>query len=671
MNKLILIISFVLFSNIVASNITKSGDALPLEKFNENYSLKMYAENCSDSLSVLANPVYPVKISFTKMGLTSDYIGLIVYAEDSTTAICSIDKYITESTDTTIFLNSGKYYLAWVQGGAFLNNPTLSGPDVSVNYGGWRGMTNFVALPFKVIPKSNVCEGEFLLNANVDYKGKGKLKYKWTPSLGLNNDTIARPTATISNSQTYTVSVESSFGCVVSSSVDLLISPLTVNAGADKNIICGNKTSLNTITTNYSGTGKLRYKWTPSTGLDNDTIATPKATISEDITYNVTVTAPSGCTALDDIRLVIKPLVANAGADKSVVCGSSVQLGGVTTNYTGTEKLRYKWTPSSGLSNDTVANPIATVLSNTIYTVTVTTPIGCTASDVVAVNITPMAKPEIGIVGVSGNKNRVVWTKPVSSEIASYSIYKETNVSGVYAKVGSVLYDSLSLFVDSLSAPDVKSNKYKLSVTDLSGLESELSNAHKTMHLSINKGQNNAWNLIWESYEGFPISTYNIYRGTSPNSLNFLDATSGSSTQYSDFSAPVGNLYYQLEIISPIVISPTKAPFYTQKIKGVNNEISASYSSSRSNVATNILDGIDELVGEKRIIISPNPIKNEFKIDFEGGSDFDILNLTGQIVYSGNLKFNDMVNSSGFRSGIYLIRFTIGSTFCYAKIIKE
>jgi hypothetical protein len=214
-----------------------------------------------------------------------------------------------------------------------------------------------------------------------------------------------------------------------------------------------------------------------------------------------------------------------------------------------------------------------------------------------------------------------------------------------------------------------------MSIFDRNGLESALSNPHKTIHLSINKGQNNSWNLIWEPYEGFSASTYNIYRGTSVNNLNFLDATSGSSTQYSDISAPTGDVFYQLEVISPIVISPSKAPIPIQKSRDTENDRLSSlvsYSSSRSNIATNFIDGINELEGESNNInIYPNPVKNEFVIDFAGGSTFEILNLMGQIVYSGNLNKSVIVQTRGLSAGVYLIRFKTGNVFEYTKIVKE
>jgi hypothetical protein len=76
-------------------------------------------------------------------------------------------------------------------------------------------------------------------------------------------------------------------------------------------------------------------------------------------------------------------------------------------------------------------------------------------------------------------------------------------------------------------------------------------------------------------------------------------------------------------------------------------------------------------VGNNKISIFPIPIKNEFKIDFEGGSTFEILNLMGQVIYTGNINKSQIVQTTDFSAGTYLIKFKIGKSFEYKKIIKE
>ncbi|HEY0978096.1 MAG TPA: PKD domain-containing protein [Flavobacteriales bacterium] len=61
----------------------------------------------------------------------------------------------------------------------------------------------------------------------------------------------------------------------------------------------------------------------------------------------------------------------NAGLDRTICAGTVTNLGGSPT-ATGPGPYTYQWTPTTGLSSATVANPTATVNANTTYTVSVT-----------------------------------------------------------------------------------------------------------------------------------------------------------------------------------------------------------------------------------------------------------------------------------------------------------
>ena len=155
------------------------------------------------------------------------------------------------------------------------------------------------------------------------------------------------------------------------------------------------------------------------------------------------------------------------------------------------------------------------------------------------------------MVGVdSSGKNVVMWNAVTAlpvPPVKSFNIYRETAVAGNYSKIGTVS-GTMRSFTDIGSDPNVKSNKYKLSITDSCEVETGQSSHHKTMHLAINKGVGTSWNLIWENYEGFSVPTYNIYRGMTSKNLKLHDVISGSSTQYTDYNPPPGDLYYQIEV---------------------------------------------------------------------------------------------------------------------------
>ncbi|NTW32611.1 MAG: T9SS type A sorting domain-containing protein, partial [Bacteroidetes bacterium] len=512
--------------------------------------------------------------------------------------------------------------------------------------------------------KTIVCGGTAQIdNVASNYTGTGVLSYNWFPVTGLDDSTIKNPKATITNNTKYYVTVSTPDGCAAIDSVNITVNSLTANAGADKTIICGGTAQLENVTSNYSGTGTLSYIWSPVTGLDNSTIKNPKVTIINNAKYYVTVTTPNGCAAIDSVNINVNSLTANAGTDKTIICGGTAQLDNVTSNYTGTGALSYNWSPVTGLNFDNIQNPTATLTENTTYTVTVTTPNSCIATNSVDVSIIPMNAIEICIVGVdSSNKNIVIWNKPPSLAIDSFYIYRETNITNVYQKISAVSYDSLSVFIDNTSSPDVQSNKYKISIKDECGLESLKSAYHKTMHLAINQGMGNTWNLIWDPYEGFTVSTYNVYRGTLPNNLQLIGTSSGANTQYSDLTAPSGYLYYQVEVVSPNSCSPSK-----------------SLSSSRSNIATNNPNGIYENNNTSGLFsIYPNPVNDKIEISVFQKSlpltsvGIEIMNAEGQIIKSLNIRENKaVIDVSDFASGMYFVRVITSNGLALKKFIKK
>ncbi|MCF8429691.1 MAG: T9SS type A sorting domain-containing protein [Bacteroidia bacterium] len=462
---------------------------------------------------------------------------------------------------------------------------------------------------------------------------------------------------TLNSYQQY-VSVTSTEGCYSVDSINIVGMPIKASAGFDKNFVCGASAILDTVKSNYTGAGKLSYKWIPNIGLNNDSIYNPTTSVITHSTYYVTITSQNGCLAKDTVNVIVDSLTVS-GLDKFVKCGDSAKLF-ISTNYNGKDKLSYLWTPSTGLDSNNIANPIVKNFINQKYNITVSSVNGCIAKNDVNVFQNPLDSIDICMVGVDGtNKNMIVWNKPITNAIDSFYIFKETNITNIYSRIGKLNYSSFSTFSDTNSYPDVQSNKYKIAIKDNCGFQSSASIAHKTMHLTINKGTGTTWNLIWNAYEGFVVSTYNVYRGTSPNNLVQIGTSSGSNTQYSDLIAPDGFIYYQVEIVSPRLCSPSK-----------------SYNSSRSNIATNKPIGINESFYENNLFsIYPNPFTENLTIDVPNIKNIGILSiysLQGQLLFEKELKYEiTEMDLSYFASGIYVICIKLNNDIAYKKFIKQ
>lgn len=478
----------------------------------------------------------------------------------------------------------------------------------------------------------------------------------WSPSEGLSSTSVANPYASPNKTITYKVTFTTLNGCSASDSVTVFVNPFLVTTTKNVSLICGGSVKFPPVITNYKDNNLLSYSWLPITDLDVDTIESPTATVTKNTHYYLTVTTPNGCIAKDSTEVQVKPLTANAGANKMHVCGDSVQLDNVFSNYTGTAPLTYSWLPVTGLNNPTIFNPI-TKAAGLTYTVTITTQNGCTASDIVQVNLIKMNGIEICMVGAdSTNKNVVTWNQPVSDAIDSVFIYRETSVTGNYIKIGSV-ENSRHAYKDMSSAPEVKSNKYKISILDSCGEESAQSPYHKTMHLSINKGIGTSWNLIWEAYEGFTVPTYDIYRGTNAQDLQFLDATSGGSTQYTNYNPPPGDLYYQVEVANPN-----------------NCDFSGLTGPLRSNVAKNDPVGINEEKGDSfTMSIYPNPASESITLMTDKLVNrtgyITIYNMLGEAVKRINIEqTRQQILISELANGFYTLELKSGNNTARQKL---
>ena len=211
--------------------------------------------------------------------------------------------------------------------------------------------------------------------------------YSWSPSTGLDDASSAQPTATPSVTTTYTVTkTYTATGCFATDSMIVTVNPKpTAMAGDDKAVCAGGSVQIGgeAAATGYT------YSWSPTTGLDDDSSAQPTATPSVTTTYTVTKTyTATGCFATDSMIVTVnsKP-TALAGDDKAVCAGGSVQIGGeaAATGYT------YSWSPTTGLDDDSSAQPTATPSVTTTYTVTKTyTATGCFATDSVIVTVNPL-----------------------------------------------------------------------------------------------------------------------------------------------------------------------------------------------------------------------------------------------------------------------------------------
>lgn len=368
--------------------------------------------------------------------------------------------------------------------------------------------------------------------------------------------------------------------------------------------------------------------------------------------YDVILTASDVGTAYDTITVNVtgypSPSVSTMGFSAS--CGGSAVLayssGGTFKVDSPQPGYTYQWyvdggavggatdstyTPalSSGVVVAKIFNGSCEVLSN-----------GFTLVDQLLFDI------DLCVVTVDSatGKNLLVWERPSGATcVDSVRIYKETNVTDVYDLIASKDFNDFSTYIDASSDPDLKADKYRLALYG-SGIESAPSDAHKTIHLTVNVGQGNARNLIWNSYEGAPVSTYNIYRGTNPTNLSLYASVSGSNTSYTDPN-PMGTAnIYQIELVLPYACTPSKTGQAT----------------TRSNIANDGTTSIDDNELLDNLTIAPNPAKGLVTITAENMdiATVKMFSLDGkQVLNMSNFGLNaaSTIDVSNILPGLYVV----------------
>jgi gliding motility-associated-like protein len=125
----------------------------------------------------------------------------------------------------------------------------------------------------------------------------------------------------------------------------------------------------------------INYTWSPSTTLSNPSINNPEVFPTTTTTYYLTVANSKNCTGNDSVKVIVNPLpMVNAGNDTAVCSGNSFNLHGSGADT-------YQWSPTTGLNNSALANPTATITSDTKFYLTGTSIDGCIKTDSVMISV--------------------------------------------------------------------------------------------------------------------------------------------------------------------------------------------------------------------------------------------------------------------------------------------
>ncbi len=409
------------------------------------------------------------------------------------------------------------------------------------------------------------------------------------------------------------------------------------------------------------GTKPYTYQWLPSGNIYKIEEGIPAGI------YSVAVRDANGCEAEEPVTVnniggpvVIINSVTGTGCTGASTGSIDIGVSGGTPLYS------FAWLPGGQTTPDIFG------LSTGTYEIRVTDQAGCIGFNSVTIEKNLPTVNTICLVTVDTltGKNMVVWEKVNTTDVDHYVIYRESSSKNIYQPVGISSVYSPGIFIDSVADPMLRSWKYKLSVVDVCGNESPLSDHHKTIHLTMNRGiTDNAVNLIWDHYEGFEVNTYEIYKQTVQATWLNLTDISADLTSYTDVNPNMDNLYYYIALQHPTgcVISDLKA-----------ETLNTSRSNRQSKLKTTGIP--DYFQNGYNLLIWPNPGNGIFNLSIDkiitGDASIRVHDITGKFIYINEFRytgdrFETTIDISLFADGVYYIFLQTGNQIFQRVLIKE
>ena len=238
------------------------------------------------------------------------------------------------------------------------------------------------------------------------------------------------PTATYTTAGPFSAKLTVSYTGVAGCS-NFIIKPLTISTptvptiSATADPICPGETSGLSIAGTYNS-----IAWVGVTGSTN------MVNITQPGSYSVNTTDVNGCTSSASKTIGSKPTITPftlVAAKTTINAGESTQL----TASAGANT--YTWTPSDGLSNATVNNPIATPLLTVTYLVKATKVNFCDAQATIVITVLPAGDLALNppkLFSPNGDTKNDTWVIPNATNTDCTMTIYDGHGSQVYEKKG-------------------------------------------------------------------------------------------------------------------------------------------------------------------------------------------------------------------------------------------
>jgi hypothetical protein len=424
-----------------------------------------------------------------------------------------------------------------------------------------------------------------------------------------------------------------------------------------------------TLTATATGPALATYQWQRN-GIDLTGATNASLVLTSGWgVYRVRVTNVNAClTNTDTFAVSFKGLPnAQAGSDKIICVGSSVTIGSNTL-----AGATYSWHPTTGLSNPTISNPVATVSSQSqTYTVFVTGANGCTKSD--ALNINSLTLPSAPVLTTTAPSSVLNNPTPTICEgsiiaITPSNVVNATHLQWIRNNMVLTTTSNLTgnLLINSTAGG---TNIYTAKVKGLNGCFSPASNAiSATVNVAPQptitpSGTNN---LILVCFNGATSASQILTANTTVGTPSY-------SWYQPGFTGFVGTLDTYTAVISNTATSKT----YNVRATYANGCVRTSVNKVvRKNTACR--EENEALV--EVFQAHPNPVTDKLSVMLDNYKEDKVLlsltNVLGQIIYTYPLEITEgrvetTLDLSALSTGIYYLTLDTQMKHEIIKVMKE
>jgi gliding motility-associated-like protein len=244
----------------------------------------------------------------------------------------------------------------------------------------------------------------------------------------------------------------------------------------------------------------------------------------------------SGCTTLDSFYLGVFPGV-------TVFVNNPVQsiCQGRTAVLSASGGQHYQWTPSDGLSSDTIANPIAQPLVSTLYNITISNDFGCRDSALVNINVFENVSINAGADQTINAGDSVILNATVKGTSVNFYWSPATFISDIHS-VTPIVYP-------------INNTVYTLTANSMVGCGSATSSVKIKVYKNVfipnaftpnDDGKNDKFRIIAaDNYKQFKLLIFNKGGRIIYSTTNIMDGWDG---RFKNELQPTGSYVYYIEM---------------------------------------------------------------------------------------------------------------------------